>query len=82
VSVRDRFEKKPTTQEEVDQYVAGDKDLKPFAGAGSMDNRWAIGQKTNQPNTVRGKMGHADRAKFVADLSLPCGLVTGKSLMY
>jgi hypothetical protein len=67
MSVRSRFENKPTTQDEVEKYVAGEKDLKPFSGAGSMDQRWAIGQKTNQPTDVRGRLNHNERAEFAAE---------------
>jgi hypothetical protein len=32
-----------------------------------MDSSWKISQKTNQPTTVRGRMGHAERAQFAAE---------------
>jgi hypothetical protein len=66
MSVRDRLENKPQTQEEIEQYTAGERTLKPFSGAGSMDQRCAIGRKDNQPDTVRGRMNHAERAEFAA----------------
>jgi hypothetical protein len=57
---------KTLTQAEVDAYVADEKDLKPFSGAGSMDGRWRIGQRGNRPMSAREQMEHKERAAFAA----------------
>ncbi len=53
------------TQQQIEEYVKDEKDLRPWGGAGSVDLTAAtIGKKNRQPTDARGRQHHQARAAF------------------
>jgi hypothetical protein len=62
--VRDSLNKQPVTQEQVDAYVADEKDLPAYGGAGSMAAHLKRASKQYKPTDARARLTAAERAQF------------------